>query len=62
MTRFMDTSKRLLFRADIDELRAQMRAGVDPPAFELAGPREKIYFDPGTCGAGSSRVAGSVRV
>jgi hypothetical protein len=45
-TRFMDTSKQLLFRADIDELRAQFLAGVDPPAFELAGPREKIYFDP----------------
>jgi 6-phosphofructokinase 1 len=45
-TRFMNTSKQLLFRADIDELRAQFLAGVDPPAFELAGPREKIYFDP----------------
>jgi 6-phosphofructokinase 1 len=45
-TRFMDSSKRLLFRADIDELRAQLRAGVDPPSFELAGPRDKIYFDP----------------
>jgi 6-phosphofructokinase 1 len=51
-TRFMDTSKRLLFRADIDELREQFRAGVDPPAFELAGPQEKIYFDPGTLRCG----------
>jgi 6-phosphofructokinase 1 len=48
----MDTSKRLLFRADIDELRAQLRVGVDPPAFELAGPREKIYFDPGALRCG----------
>src|ERR1700754_3437397 len=54
---FMDTSKRLLFRADIDELRAQVQAGVDPAAFELAGPGEQIYFNPGelrcgivTCG------------
>jgi 6-phosphofructokinase 1 len=54
---FMDTSKRLLFRADIDELRAQIEAGMDPAAFELAGPREQIYFNPGelrcgivTCG------------
>ena len=45
-TRFMDTSKPVLFRADIDELRAQVQAGADPPAFELAGPRERIYFDP----------------
>ena len=51
-TRFMDTSKRLLFRADIDELREQFRAGVDPPAFELAGPRERIYFDPSTLRCG----------
>jgi 6-phosphofructokinase 1 len=45
-TRFMDTSKRLLFRTDIDELRERFRAGIDPPAFELAGPRQRIYFDP----------------
>jgi len=51
-TQFMDKSKPLLFRADIDELREQFRAGVDPPAFELAGPREKIYFDPITLRCG----------
>ena len=51
-TRFMDTSKRVLFRADIDELREQLRAGVDPPAFELAGPRESVYFNPGTLRCG----------
>jgi 6-phosphofructokinase 1 len=45
-TRFMDTSKRLLLRADTDDLRAQVQAGIDPPSFELAGPRERIYFDP----------------
>jgi 6-phosphofructokinase 1 len=48
----MDTSKPLLFRADIDELREQFRAGADPPAFELAGPRQKIYFDPSTLRCG----------
>src|ERR1700687_1632366 len=50
--RFMDSSKRLLFRADIDELREQFRAGVEPPAFELAGPRERIYFNPATLRCG----------
>jgi 6-phosphofructokinase 1 len=49
---FMDTSKRLLFRADIDELRTQFLAGIDPPAFELAGPQENIYFEPGTLKCG----------
>jgi 6-phosphofructokinase 1 len=48
----MDTSKRLLLRADVDELRAQVLAGIDPPAFELAGPRETIYFDPGALRCG----------
>jgi 6-phosphofructokinase 1 len=51
-TRFMDASKPVLFRADIDELREQLEAGLDPPAFELAGPREHIYFDPGTLRCG----------
>ena len=51
-TRFMDKSKPHLFRADIDELREQFRTGVDPPAFDLAGPREKIYFDPNTLRCG----------
>jgi 6-phosphofructokinase 1 len=51
-TRFMDLSKRLLFRTDIDELRAQVQASVDPPAFELAGPRERIYFNPATLRCG----------
>jgi 6-phosphofructokinase 1 len=51
-TRFMDTSRPLLFRTDIDELRTQIQAGIDPPAFELAGPRQKIYFDPGTLRCG----------
>jgi 6-phosphofructokinase 1 len=51
-TRFMDTSKRVLFRADIDELREQLRAGVDPPAFELAGPRASVYFNPDTLTCG----------
>ena len=23
-----------------------VQTGIDPPAFEKAGPREKIYFDP----------------
>lgn len=50
--RFMEPSKRLLFRTDIDELRAQFQDGVDPPSFELAGPRDRIYFDPTTLRCG----------
>ncbi|MBB5163025.1 6-phosphofructokinase 1 [Mycobacterium sp. AZCC_0083] len=41
-----------MFRTDIDDLRAQLLAGVDPPALELAGPRERIYFDPASLRCG----------
>jgi 6-phosphofructokinase 1 len=51
-TQFMDPSKRLLFRGDIDELRTQFLAGIDPPAFELAGPQKHIYFEPNSLRCG----------
>ncbi len=43
---FEDEDDRLLYHASERELRAAMDASGAPPAFELAGPREKIYFDP----------------
>lgn len=57
-SRFIDTEKRLLFRSDLDELRAQLDADVEPPSFELAGPREKIYFDPAELRCGIVTCAG----
>jgi hypothetical protein len=36
----MHVPKRVLLRANIDELRMQLRTGVVPPPLELAGPRE----------------------
>jgi hypothetical protein len=56
---FMDASKRVLFRTDIDELRAQLRAGVDPPTFDLAGRGRGSTSIPPPSGAGSSHVADS---
>lgn len=37
---------RILYDDELVELRAYLDAGLEPPAFEAAGPREKIFFDP----------------
>lgn len=51
-TRFVTDDDRVLFRDDLDELRGHLRAGTEPPSFELAGPRERIFFDPATVTCG----------
>ncbi|MBI9086619.1 MAG: ATP-dependent 6-phosphofructokinase [Desulfobacterales bacterium] len=43
---FVSDDDRVLISVKLDELEALHRAGQTPPSFELAGPREKIYFDP----------------
>jgi len=51
-TRFIDAEERVLHRDDLGELRGYLQAGVEPPSFELAGPRERIFFDPGALRCG----------
>ncbi|MDH4069123.1 MAG: 6-phosphofructokinase, partial [Ignavibacteria bacterium] len=43
---FVSDSKRILYHDELDELHPFLKAGEDPPGFEVAGPRESIYFDP----------------
>ena len=43
---FTDDSQRLLVDASLSSYREYLQAGIEPPSFELAGPRENIYFDP----------------
>ena len=43
---FVKDEQRVLYHDDLVEIRAFLDAGKEPPAFEVAGPREKIYFDP----------------
>ncbi len=43
---FVADTDRVSLDVDIDKIKQLIEAGIDPPAFELAGPREKIYFDP----------------
>jgi 6-phosphofructokinase 1 len=43
---YIAESRSVLFNTDKDSLVADVRAGKDVPAFEMAGPRHKIFFDP----------------
>lgn len=49
---FVDESRRILVCSDLRELRMVLESGRQPPAFEPAGPRSEIYFEPGTLTCG----------
>jgi 6-phosphofructokinase 1 len=42
----VDDARRVLYSNDPQDIRASMGEGVEPPAMEVAGPREMIFFDP----------------
>jgi len=43
---FVDDRERLLVPSTLADIRRSIDAGQDPPCFEIAGPRERIFFDP----------------
>ena len=43
---FANDETRVLYHSDLRGVEALVKAGKNPPAFEMAGPRQKIYFDP----------------
>jgi 6-phosphofructokinase 1 len=43
---FASDAARLLYHTDLKSVQDIIKEGKEPPAFEVAGPREKIYFDP----------------
>lgn len=43
---FVPDCKHVLCHADMEKVREFLDAGKEPPQMELAGPREKIFFDP----------------
>lgn len=45
-TQFVKDDQYVAYHRDARDILACAEAGLDPPQFELAGPREKIYFDP----------------
>jgi 6-phosphofructokinase 1 len=44
--KFTTETQRVLLDDSLDGITATIRRGHSPPSFEMAGPREKIYFDP----------------
>jgi len=45
-TDFISDEEHVLFHDRLREIKPYLDAGHSPPRFELAGPRERIYFDP----------------
>ena len=44
--KFVDDKDHVIFHCDLEEIKALLKSRKEPPCFEMAGPREKIYFDP----------------
>jgi len=49
---FVSEHDHLLYHSSLHEIEPYLKTGAPPPRFELAGPQERIYFDPVklTCG------------
>lgn len=45
-TSWVDDRERLLIPSTLSDLQRSSDAGETPPSFEIAGPRERIFFDP----------------
>lgn len=43
---FISDSERVTIDVNLDRMKGKILAGKEVPSFEMAGPREKIYFDP----------------
>ena len=50
--RFAGDRERILYHSRFDEIRPYVDRGGAPPTLELAGPRERIFFDPATIACG----------
>ena len=50
--RFVKDDDHVLYHSDIKGIRQYIDLGKDPPHFEEAGPREKIFFDPSNLACG----------
>jgi len=50
--RFTNDDEHVLLHSELGAIRHYLDAGNEPPKFEAAGPREKIFFDPATLSCG----------
>lgn len=47
-----DEEDRIIFTSNLKEIKPYMATGREIPCFEMAGPRDKIYFDPSRISCG----------
>jgi len=45
-SQFVGDKDHVLYHHRLERIKAYLDAGKEPPHFEMAGPRERIYFDP----------------
>jgi 6-phosphofructokinase 1 len=50
--RFTRDHERVLYHTGLEDLKAWLDRGEDPPAMESAGPREQLFFDPSRLACG----------
>jgi len=50
--RYTGDGERLVYHSRLDEILEFCAAGCEPPALELAGPREMLFFDPAAIACG----------
>ncbi len=50
--RFTGDGERIMYHSRFNEIQPYIGLGAEPPSLELAGPRERIYFDPATITGG----------
>ena len=43
---FISEDEQVLYNSTLKRVEAWFKEGKTPPAFELAGPRDKVFFDP----------------
>jgi 6-phosphofructokinase 1 len=50
--RFIRDNERVVYHSQLDSLKAALAEHLDPPSMEIAGPREKLFFDPSQLACG----------
>ncbi|MCX5900763.1 MAG: 6-phosphofructokinase, partial [Proteobacteria bacterium] len=50
--RFVSDDEHVLYHTSMQDIKGYTDRGAMPPSMELAGPREKIFFDPSTLRCG----------
>jgi 6-phosphofructokinase 1 len=43
---FVKEKEHVLYHTNLSEIESFLNKGMQPPRFEMAGPRDKIFFDP----------------